>query len=114
RQAARIGTFAVSVDAISLDESVRCGRELINKIGEGLDGEAKTVDGADSSTDSNCGNTIKFVVSFDPIERSQDNFLFPLGDGEASIFANEYKLGGQEFTGGTDELANILLRVITG
>lgn len=114
KKAARIGTFAVSVNATSMDESVRCGQALINKIEEGLDGEAKKVDGAASSMDRNCGDTVKFVVSFEPIERIHDNFLFPLGDGEASMFANDYKLGGQEFFGGTDELANILLRVITG
>jgi hypothetical protein len=112
--AAGISTFAVSVNGRSLDESLRCGRELLNKIQKGVDGEAKIAGGAESLKDSNCGNTVKFVVSFEPIERKHSNFLLTPGGDNPSLFDDKYEAGGEEFTGSTDEVANRLFRIITG
>jgi hypothetical protein len=115
KHAAGISAFAVSVDAASLDESVRCGQELLNRIRDGIGGEAKKVNSTQPLKGNNCGNTVKFVVSFEPVEQKSGNFLFTLGgDNHKSIFDNDYELGDQEFTGNADELANLIFRIIAG
>lgn len=115
KHAAGISAFAVSVDAASLDESVRCGQELLNRIQDGIGGEAKKVNSTRSLKDNNCGNRVKFVVSFEPVEKKSGNLLFTLGgDNHKSIFDKDYEAGDQEFTGNADELAQLIFQILAG
>ena len=113
-QAAHINTFAISVHGTSLDESVRCGRELLNRIQKGINGELNNKASDESLKDSNCGNRVKFVWSFEPIERKPTNFFFPLGEEKRSVFDNAFEGGQQEFVGGPDDIAKFLFRIING
>jgi len=114
RRGANISSFAISVNGTSFDESVRCGRELLNRIQKGINGELNNVAPNESAKDHNCGNTVKFVLSFEPIERKPGNFIFPLGEEKRSVFDNAFDGTPQEFVGGPDDIAKFLFRIING
>jgi hypothetical protein len=111
KHAAGIRTFAISVNGASLDESMRCGQELLNRIQQKIN--AVKIDRPESLNNSNCGNTVKFVVSFEPIERKQTNYLFSPGPENQLSFDDNYEVG-QEFIDGADDLANRLFRIMIG